>query len=106
MRAATTISTLPVIAAAWLVAPAAVAVQTNCDDPEALAGWRVLLERYPRDHDLRKLYELRGKLCAQTKRGALSIDEASERFEEARQRLKRKWERENERMRQPAVGVG
>ena len=106
MKASTTISTLPVIAAVWLVAPAAVAVQTNCDDPQALAGWRVLLDRYPDDHELRELFELRGRLCAQTQRGKLSVKEASERFENARERLKWKWERSNERLPQQVVGAG
>lgn len=106
MKAHTTISTLPIIAAVWLVAPAAVAVQTNCDDPVALAGWRTLLGRYPNDHDLRELFELRGDLCAQVQRGTLSVQDASERFEDARERLKRKWDRGNERLQPSAVGAG
>ena len=63
MKAIEIIKPLPIVAALWLVVPAALAVDTNCTDPEVLAGWQTLLQRYPHDHDLRELYHLREQLC-------------------------------------------
>lgn len=106
MKTITTIPHLPIVAALWLVVPAALAVETNCTDPVAVAGWRTLLQRYPDDYDLRELYQLREQLCADLKRGTISVDDASERFERTRSRLLHKWEQHNERLEQATVEAG
>lgn len=89
------IRTLPLIAAAMLVAPAALADKTDCHDKEAEYGWQKLLAKYPGDRDVRNLYQLRHSLCRQVESNSLSLDAASERFEKARQRLMQKWHRHN-----------
>lgn len=82
-------------AALLLIATTAVAEDlTNCQEPEILAGWQALLDKYPTDHDLRDLYHLRGKICEQIASG-LDVEAASARFENARQRLAEKWEQQN-----------
>lgn len=68
---------------------------TDCHDPEALAGWHALLDKHPDDADLRALFGLRERLCEQVIDGRTDISEASERFEQARERLKKKWEVQN-----------
>ena len=98
--------TLPLLAACLLVAPAVMAVQTDCNDPEAEAGWSALLAKYPGDHDVRNLYRLRRNLCEQVEAGDLSLSEASNRFERARQRLVDKWRERNERRGMSSVGSG
>jgi hypothetical protein len=100
------IHTLPLVSAALLAAPAAIAVETDCKDPEAVAAWQELLQRYPDDHDLRNLYLLRDDLCVAVERGSVGLSEASERFERARDRLMQKWQRQNQHHEQGAVGAG
>lgn len=98
--------TLPLVSAALLAAPAAVAVETDCKDPEAVTAWQELLQRYPDDHDLRNLYLLRDDLCLAVARGSVDLGAASVRFERARERLMRKWQQQNQHHEQGAVGTG
>ena len=67
-----------------------------CIDHEAEKGWRNLLEKYPQDDDLRKLYSLRKILCDQVAAGIITIDDATEDFEAARLSLKEKWSKQND----------
>lgn len=103
---ASIVYTLPLVSAALFAAPAAIAVETDCDDPEAVAAWQDLLQRYPDDHDLRNLYLLRDDLCLAVARGSVDLGAASERFERARERLMRKWQLQNQHHEQGAVGAG
>lgn len=106
MMTHTIIRPLPLIAAALLAAPAALAVQTDCYDREAEYGWQKLLAKYPGDYDLRNLYQLRHTLCRQVENNTLPLDAASKRFEEARQRLIQKWRKQNERRQAPRAAAG
>jgi hypothetical protein len=103
---ASIVYTLPLVSAALFAAPAAIAVETDCDDPEAVAAWQDLLQRYPDDHDLRNLYLLRDELCLSVERGSVGLVEAAERFERARERLIQKWQQQNQRREEGAVGAG
>jgi hypothetical protein len=103
---ASILTTLPLVSAALFSAPAAIAVETDCDDPEAVAAWHDLLQRYPDDHDLRNLYLLRDELCLSVERGSVGLVDAAERFERARERLIQKWQQQNQRHEEGAVGAG
>lgn len=100
------IHALPLVSAALLAAPAAIAIETDCDDPEAVGAWSELLRRYPDDQDLRSLYLLRDELCLSIERGLVGLEEASGRFERARERLIEKWQQQNQRREDSAVGAG
>lgn len=79
---------------------------TECYDPEVLAGWQALLEKYPDDADLKVLFGLRKRLCDQVSEGRTDISEASKRFEQARERLRLKWEEQNRAREMAGGGAG
>jgi len=106
MKTPAIIHTFPIIIASMFVAPAALAVQTDCDEEEAEAGWTALLARHPGNRDLRDLYQLRRRLCREVEEDRLPLEEASERFERARQRLMEKWQERNEQRPAPMTGAG
>lgn len=87
---------LPLVAVILFAAPAGV-VLADCDTHEAQAGWQALLDRHPGDMDLQALYDLRLRLCEQIEQGKIDRQDASERFERARERLLEKWREDNER---------
>jgi len=62
--------------------------ETNyCHDPGAEAGWIALLAKDPKDFDLQTLHAMRMGLCAKVDQGVLSVAEATEIFEDAREAL-------------------
>lgn len=100
MTRTSVLSPLPLVAVILFSAPAGV-VLADCDTHEAQAGWQALFDRHPGDMDLRALYDLRLRLCEQIDQGTIDRQDASERFERARERLLDKWREENERRDQP-----
>jgi hypothetical protein len=56
-----------------------------CHDQESWDEWEALVQKYPNDLDLHTLHALRLGLCAKVDRGDLTVEEATEIFERARQ---------------------
>ena len=61
--------------------------ENHCNDQESWREWEALVQNYPDDMDLHTLHALRIGLCAKMSRGDLSVDEATEIFERARDRI-------------------
>ncbi len=70
----------------------------DCNDKEAEQGWVHLLSKYPHDQDVRYLYRLRSQMCQEIDQGTLSIQDAAERFEAAREAVKQKWIDDNRQL--------
>jgi len=66
------------------------AYENFCRDPESWKEWDTLLEKYPGDMDVHALHALRIGLCFKVDRGDLSVQEATEIFERARDAVVRK----------------
>lgn len=69
----------------------------HCNDADAERGWVHLLSKYPQDQDIRALYSLRSRLCNQVDQGSIGVQDASDRFETARELLKQKWMEQNKK---------
>lgn len=67
----------------------------HCLNPEVADHWQALIRKYPEDDDLRALVSLRIHLCEEVARGAITVDEATLRFETAREALAEKWRQRN-----------
>ena len=63
------------------------ATDNYCQDQESWDEWEALIEKYPGDMDLHALHALRIGLCAKVNRGDLSVEEATDIFERARERI-------------------
>lgn len=62
--------------------------ETNyCHDHETNAHWEALARKYPNDMGVATLHALRLGLCLKVERGDLTIDEATEIFENAREQI-------------------
>jgi hypothetical protein len=76
-----------VMLAAANAAPEQPKPANTCKQAASWARWEALLEKYPDDPTLRKLYNLRVDLCTQVEAGELTIAEGTERFERERSAL-------------------
>lgn len=67
----------------------------HCLNPEVTKHWQELIQKYPDDDDLRDLVSLRNHLCEEVARGIITVDQATLRFETAREALMKKWKEHN-----------
>lgn len=73
---------LLVFASQWVL-PA----ENYCNDPNSWKEWDELVQKYPEDLDIQALHALRIGLCAKVERGDLTVDQATEIFERAREAI-------------------
>ena len=62
----------------------AIATENYCTDPESWKEWDALVRKYPNDLDVHYLHALRIGLCAKIDRGDLTVEQAIDIFEKAR----------------------
>ena len=65
----------------------AVATENYCTDPESWMEWEALVGKYPNDSDLQALHALRIGLCLKIERGDLTVEQATDIFEGAREAI-------------------
>jgi hypothetical protein len=87
-----------VMLAAANAAPEQPGAANTCKQAASWATWERLLEKYPDDPTLRKLYDLRVDLCTQVEAGKLTMAEGTERFERERKALIQQAERPRARV--------
>lgn len=56
-----------------------------CTDPESWEEWEALVEKYPNDMEVHTLHALRIGLCVKVERKELTVPQATDIFEKARQ---------------------
>jgi len=76
--------------------------QNYCHDKESWKEWDALVEKNPNDMEVQTLHALRIGLCAKVDRDQITIDQATEIFESAREAIiqKRKDDQQREQDRQ------
>lgn len=67
-----------------------------CNDPDTNMQWEALIQEHPNDIQFHALHALRLGLCFKVDRGDLSVDQATEIFENMRSALISAKERERE----------
>jgi len=67
-----------------------------CEDPDANMHWEALIQEHPGDMQIHALHALRLGLCFKVDRGDLTLDQATEIFENMRSALIAAKERERE----------
>ena len=72
------------------------ATDNYCQDQESWDEWEALIQKYPGDLDLHTLHALRIGLCAKVNRGDLSVEEATDIFERAKETIMEKKKAEGE----------
>ncbi len=68
-----------------------------CNDPDANMQWEALIQEHPDDMQIHALHALRLGLCFKVDRGDLSVDQATEIFENMRSALIDAKERDKQR---------
>ncbi len=64
------------------------AEETNyCNDPDTNMQWEAMVKKHPGDMQIHALYALRLGLCFEVDRGDLTVDQATEIFENMRSAL-------------------
>jgi len=63
------------------------AMDKYCHDKESWNEWEALVQKYPGDMDLHSLHALRLGLCAKVSRGDLTVKEATDIFERAKETI-------------------
>ena len=63
------------------------AMDNYCQDQKSWNEWEALVQKYHGDMDLHTLHALRIGLCAKVNRGDLTVEEATDIFEKARERI-------------------
>ena len=63
------------------------AEENYCQDQESWKEWDALIEEYPGDTDIQTLHDLRLGLCAKVERGDITIQQATDIFEFARETI-------------------
>jgi hypothetical protein len=77
--------------------PAALAEEENyCRDQESWQEWEDLASKYADDVDIQALHALRIGLCVKVERGDLTLEQATDIFERARDSIIRKKESESD----------
>jgi hypothetical protein len=76
--------------------------ENYCLDEKSWKEWDALIEKNPNDIEVQALYALRIGLCAKVDRGEITLDQATEIFESARESIiqKRKEDQKREQDRQ------
>ncbi len=69
-----------------------------CNDPNTNVQWEAMVKKHPDDLQIHALYALRLGLCFEVDRGDLTVDQATEIFENMRSALisAKVWEKEEE----------
>ena len=65
----------------------ALATENYCTDPESWVEWQELVGKYPNDSDIQTLHALRIGLCLKVDRGDLTVEQATDIFEKAREAI-------------------
>jgi hypothetical protein len=80
----------------------AVEPENYCHDEKSWKEWDALIEKNPSDMEVQALHALRIGLCAKVDRGGITLDQATEIFESAREAIvqKRKEDQKRERDKQ------
>ena len=73
-----------------------------CHDKESWKEWDALVEKNPNDSEVHALHALRIGLCAKVDKGGITLEQATEIFESAREAIvqKRKMDEKREKDRQ------
>ncbi len=58
-----------------------------CNDPDTNMQWEAMVQEHPNDMQIHALYALRLGLCSEVDRGDLTVDQATEIFENMRSAL-------------------
>ena len=67
-----------------------------CNDETVAKQWSDLLLKHPDDYKLKRLVNLRDRLCDRVKKGQIPVDAATKQFEDAREELIEVWRKRNE----------
>jgi len=74
-----------VVLAALLTFSATALAETNyCHDPKVAESWEQIKRNHPGERDIEGLAALRERLCREVEAGAMTVREATERFEAGR----------------------
>ena len=65
----------------------AIASENYCNDPESWQEYEALVAKYPNDLDVQALHALRIGLCFKVERGDLTVEQATDIFENAREAI-------------------
>ena len=68
-----------------LAAQLAIAEQNYCNDPKSWQEYEALVQKYPNDSDVQALHALRIGLCFKVERGDVTVEQATDIFESARE---------------------
>jgi hypothetical protein len=73
--------------------------ENYCNDKESWKEWDTLVEKNPNDMEVQALHALRIGLCVKVDRGGITLDQATEIFESAREAIieKRKVDEKREK---------
>ena len=76
--------------------------ENYCHDKESWNEWDALVQKNPNDNEVQALHALRIGLCAKVDRGEITLDQATEIFESAREAIiqKRKEDQKREQDKQ------
>ena len=82
--------------------------ENYCQNNESWKEWDALIEKSANDMEIQALHVLRIGLCVKVDRGGITIDQATEIFESAREAIiqKRKEDQKKEQDRQKLQGLG
>jgi hypothetical protein len=61
--------------------------ENYCNDEKSWKEWDALIEKNPNDMEVQALHALRIGLCAKVDRGGITLDQATEIFESAREAI-------------------
>ena len=75
----------------------ALATENYCTDPESWVEWEELVGKYPNDSDVQTLHALRIGLCLKVDRGDLTVEQATDIFEKARETIRDEESRSGEK---------
>ncbi len=71
--------------------------ENYCHDKESWKEWDTLVEKNPNDTEVQALHALRIGLCAKVDRGGITLEQATEIFESAREAIIQKREEDQKR---------
>ena len=71
--------------------------ENYCDDPDSWKEWNELIQKYPADMEVQALHALRSGLCVKIDRGNITVEQAIEIFESARETIIEKWKKDEKR---------
>ncbi len=71
--------------------------ENYCHDEKSWKEWDELVEKNPNDMEVQALHALRIGLCAKVDRGGITLDQATEIFESAREAIIRKRKEDQKR---------